>query len=309
MESLAIDIQNLTKIYKGELGQKDVVGITDLSLQVHSGEVFAFIGPNGAGKSTTIKLINRLIFPTKGEISLFGENIRHIEALKRIGFLPEQPSLYGHLKGVEFLDFIGQLYGMEKSDRKKRIELLIEKVGIKDRAKHLIRSYSRGMTQRLALAQAMIHDPDCLILDEPMANLDPVGRKDFRDLILDLKGQGKTIFFSSHILSDAEMIADRVGMVNQGELVKTGKLHDLLSGQNQFIELVFSKRENPEFDPESLDLDATVFQDQLMIRASEEMDLYDLIRKMKKHKLNLISCIPQKRNLESLFIEKMSEVQ
>ena len=214
MSEYAIKTRELTKIYrevtKGGLVRRTVVALDDLNLEVHHGEVFAFIGPNGAGKTTTIKLLTRLIYATKGQIWISGQLNTSRKAMEHVGYLPEQPNLYGHLSGREFLDFIGRIFGLDIKIRKKRINSLINKVGLEKRADHRIQGYSRGMIQRLGLAQALINDPSILILDEPMSNLDPLGRKEFRDQILMLKNENKTIFFSSHILSDAEMISDRV---------------------------------------------------------------------------------------------------
>lgn len=303
----AIDIQNLTKIYKGELGEKDVLGLEDLSLQIPRGEIFAFIGPNGAGKSTTIKLLTRLIFPTKGKIRILGQDNQSVTSLARVGFLPEQPSLYGYLSGIEFLDLIGQLFRVPKTERRERIKNLVATVGIEKRAKHLIKSYSRGMTQRLALAQALMNDPELLILDEPMANLDPIGRKDFRDLILSLKEQGKTIFFSSHILADAEVIANRVGIVNQGKLINVGRLNDLLTAQNQIIELVFSHSDWKQGEDLLKTCSGIQLDDKYIVQLESEADIYKTIHKFEKTGAHLISCIPQKKSLEDLFVESVKE--
>jgi len=256
MKPVAIKIEHLTKIYKGELGQKDILGLENLNLDIHEGEIFAFLGPNGAGKTTTIKLLTRLIFPTQGKIWIFGQRNNLRVSMKSVGYLPEQPSIYGYLTGQEFLNFIAQIFGLDSETSHQRKSELLNRVGLGDRWDQKIRSYSRGMVQRLGLAQALMNDPNLLILDEPMANLDPIGRKDFRDLILELKDQGKTIFFSSHILSDAEMIADRVGILNEGKLVKVGRLDDLVDTQVTSIEVTFvvdsSKLNQIEIDHEDL---------------------------------------------------------
>ena len=185
MSHLAIQTMNLTKIYKGDLGRKPTLGVDALNLEVRTGEVFAFLGPNGAGKTTTIKLLTRLLYPSKGKIRIFDRPGTSIGYLGQVGYLPEQPTFYGYLSGKECLDFIGRLFGLDRKTRQQRTDALLKKVGLEKRSDVLIRNYSRGMNQRLGLAQALINDPLLVILDEPMASLDPIGRKDFRDLILD----------------------------------------------------------------------------------------------------------------------------
>ncbi len=307
MSAFAIDIQDLTKIYKGELGEKDVLGLENLSLQIPNGEVFAFIGPNGAGKSTTIKLLTRLIFPTKGTIKILGQDNKEKDALHQVGYLPEQPSLYGYLSGIEFLDLIGRLFRISKRERSDRIQKLIRIVGIEKRAANLIKSYSRGMTQRLALAQALMNDPEVLILDEPMANLDPIGRKDFRDLIVALKEQGKTIFFSSHILADAEVIANRVGIINEGKLINVGKLEDLLVSQNQMIELIFSHTDWNQCSDLLKSYSGIHLDDKYIVQLQNESDIYKTIHTFEKMNAKLIACVPQKKSLEDLFVESVRD--
>ena len=301
----AIRTVGLSKVYKGDLGKKPVLGLEELNLEVEQGEVYAFLGPNGAGKTTTIKILTRLLFPDKGDVWLFGMKNTIPSAMKRVGYLPEQPSLYGYLSGTEFLDFIGRLFGLNKAERSLRIPNLLERVGLNQRGEDAIRGYSRGMMQRLGMAQALINDPDLLILDEPMASLDPVGRKDFRDLILGLKKEGKTIFFSSHILSDAEMIAERVCILNKGRQVRVGKLDEIVSDQVNTVEVTFSL--DPKHHDKVLFKDADIlFQDQrVMIRLSQEAMLPDLLKGIQEWGGTVVSVVPQKKTLEAFF---MSEV-
>jgi ABC-2 type transport system ATP-binding protein len=304
MRELAIRTQNLTKIYKGELGKKGVKGLDQLDCEVEQGEVYAFLGPNGAGKTTTIKLLTRLLYPTRGKMWILGnENVtRH--AMDRVGYLPEQPNLYGYLTGVEFLDFIARLFGLNRSERRQKINTLMEKVGLKDRKDLLIRNYSRGMIQRLGLAQALINDPDLLILDEPMASLDPVGRKDFRDLILALKKEGKTVFFSSHILSDAEMIADRVAILKDGKLVTVGKLTELAASQMLTVEITFTLDQN-KLEKTGLNREELILQDENVMIRVQEADVETMIHKIGKWGGRIVSIIPQKMSLETYFMDKV----
>ena len=309
MANLVIKTEQLTKVFKetsqGGLKKKRVVALDDLNCEVFEGEVFAFLGPNGAGKTTTIKLLTRLIFPTRGRVWIFGKENIFRETMEKVGYLPEQPNLYGYLTGKEFLDYIAQLFGLDKQVRKRKIDELIERVGLNDQSTRPIRSYSRGMVQRLGLAQALVNDPSLLILDEPMVSLDPIGRKDFRDLILELKSQGKTIFFSSHILSDAEMIADRVGILNKGKLVRVGKVNDLLRSQVTSVDVTFI------VDPSKLsriDLGekAVILQDnRVLIRLDKDTAVSNLLKQINRWDGKVESVIPQRRSLEEYFMTEV----
>lgn len=305
MGDYAIKTDGLTKVYKGELGQKDVLGLDDLNLEVIKGEVFAFLGPNGAGKTTTIKLLTRLIYSTRGKIWILGQQNDSRLCMKKVGYLPEQPGLYGYLTGREFLDFIARIFGLDSKTRGHRIPELMDRMGLGKRLDGAIRSYSRGMMQRLGLAQALINDPDLLILDEPMASLDPGGRKDFRDLILELRNQGKTIFFSSHILSDAEMIADRIGILNNGKLMSVGKMDDLVGSQVTSVEVTFV------IDPDKLaeiemDAEVVVIRDRkVMVRLKEEKAVPDFLKLIDQCKGRVISVIPQRKSLEEYFMTEV----
>ena len=305
MSNPAVRIEGLTKIYKGELGQKDVLGLDDLSLEVTEGEVFAFLGPNGAGKTTTIKLMTRLIYPTKGKIRILGRPNDSRLAMENVGYLPEQPQMYGYLSGREFLDFIGRVFGLDSGIRNERIDSLLENVGLGENRDTSIRGYSRGMMQRLGLAQALINDPKLLILDEPMASLDPVGRKDFRDMILDLRDRGKTIFFSSHILSDAEMVADRVGILNKGRLVSVGKLDELVSAQVNSVDITFEidkeKIKKIGVDQENLIISGR----KVMIRLEHEDTVPEILKRIDRGGGRIVSVIPQRKTLEEVFIDEL----
>ncbi|MFO7889480.1 MAG: ABC transporter ATP-binding protein [bacterium] len=305
MSTQPIVIENLTKVYKGGLEAKDVLALKNLHCIIHKGEVFAFIGPNGAGKTTTIKLITRLIFPTKGKIFIFGqENTSHI-SMSRVGYLPEHPNIYGYLKGREFLDFVAKLFKQNINVRKSKISELIELVGLTDNADKLIKNYSRGMVQRLALAQALVNEPDILILDEPMSGLDPVGRKDFRDLIINLKSEGKTIFFSSHILSDAEMIADRVAMINKGQLIKIDTLDEIVYEQTSCVEITFSLSAE-ELSKLPINKNKVVRHgDTMLITVSGKDEVRESIEKIVGLKGEIISVIPRRNRLEDVFIKEL----
>lgn len=300
-----IRIEGLTKIYKGDLGKKPVVGLDHLDLEIQTSEVFAFLGPNGAGKTTTIKLLTRLLKPTSGNAWIRGHSVRSKEAMHSVGFMPEQPNFYGYLTGREFLDFVGQIFRIPSSTRKKKIELLLEKVGLVEAGDRAVRTYSRGMLQRLGMAQALLNDPEILILDEPLSALDPIGRREFRDLILELKTQGKTVFFSSHILSDAEWIADRVGILKQGKLIHTGKLDALLREAENPVEVTFVPDDAGGVPEAELRQYSFVMQDKnVLIRLSKEAEVPSLLQKISQWKGRLVSIVPQRKSLEDVFMEK-----
>jgi ABC-2 type transport system ATP-binding protein len=305
MPKTAIQTEGLTKIYKGDLGQKPVVGIEKLDLEVREGEVFAFLGPNGSGKTTTIKLLTRLLYPSSGTVHIMGKPLSSRESMRRVGFLPEQPNLYGYLTGVEFLDFMARIFDLPAGTRKKRVSEMIGLVGLSDSGGRAIRTYSRGMMQRLGMAQALINDPDLLILDEPMSALDPVGRKDFRDIILGLKKRGKTLFFSSHILSDAELVADRIGILKKGRMTQTGGLEDLMGHRTGVIEVIFIPDRGK---PVKSALRAYDFDSQgrkILVRLENEEDLPGLIRIVTRSGARLVSVIPQRQNLEDIFMAEI----
>lgn len=225
-----IVFDQISKAFKGDIGGAHVQALSDISFSVPSGEVFGFLGPNGAGKSTTIKVLLNLIRPDVGSASILGLDVSRNEVRKQVGFLPENPYFYDYLTARELLWFGGRASGLAKKAIVQRGDELLERVGLNDAANRQLRTYSKGMVQRAGLALALIHDPEVVILDEPMSGLDPLGRKMVGDLIVDLKKQGKTVFFSSHILNDVERFSDRVAIIARGRLQTTGTLQDLLSG-------------------------------------------------------------------------------
>ena len=233
-----IVIQGVSKSYKEGLTKKRVQALTDLSLHIRPGEVFGFLGPNGAGKSTTIKILVNLVFPDCGSVTLFGQPPGTKTVQRRIGFLPENPYFYDYLTAEELLWFAGSACGMQPAAIRRRSVELFELVDLTAAARRPLRTYSKGMVQRAGLAAALVHDPDLVILDEPMSGLDPIGRKMVGDIILSLKAQGKTVFFSSHILTDIERFSDRIGILDAGKLLLTGALADIVTSETS-LEDVF----------------------------------------------------------------------
>src|SRR5437773_2113842 len=240
MPAPAIETENLTKEYPfGFLHLMKRTSLEGLNMQVETGEVFGFIGPNGAGKSTTIKLLMRLIFPTAGSARILGKPISDVEMHRDVGYLPEQPYFYDYLTAAELLDYFARFHDLTSADRRERIANMLKKVGLDGAGKIQLRKYSKGMLQRVGLAQAILHDPQVVLLDEPMSGLDPVGRREVRNLILELKKEGRTVFFSTHILPDAETLCDRVAVLARGRLQGIGSVQELFEREVQGVEIVF----------------------------------------------------------------------
>lgn len=239
----AVETVNLTKDYSvGFFRKRPKRALDQLNLQVGTGEVFGLLGPNGAGKSTTLKLLLRLIFPTSGTARILDRELDDVAMHARIGYLPENPYFYDHLTAREFLNYAAELFGMGGTQRARRVGELLERVGLTGSDNIPLRKFSKGMVQRVGIAQALINDPELIFLDEPMSGLDPLGRREVRDLILELKAEGKTVFFSTHILSDAEMLCDRVAILDRGRLQGCGELREILSLGVSATEIVL---ENP----------------------------------------------------------------
>src|SRR6476661_7780347 len=237
---LALEIAEPSKTYSvGFWKKRPRCVLKPLNLSVEEGEVFGYLGPNGAGKTTTLKILMGLVYPTSGTARIFGNSIDRPEAKLNIGFSPEQPNFYDHLTAQELLEYYGQLSAIPARDRSRRAAATLERVGLKDVDRLQLRKFSKGMLQRVSLAQAILHDPKFLFLDEPMSGLDPIGRREVRDLIQELKDEGKTIFFSTHILSDAETLCDRVAVLNHGELKGVGVVRELLSGSEGSVEILW----------------------------------------------------------------------
>jgi ABC-2 type transport system ATP-binding protein len=237
----AIRIEELTKDYSiGFWRRRSYRALDRLTLEIERGEVFGFLGPNGAGKTTTLKLLMQLIFPTSGGAEILGRPVGDLEVRRRIGYLPENPSFYDYLTAEELLGYFGELFGYTGADRRKRVSNLLDRVGIGAERRLQLRKFSKGMIQRVGIAQALLNDPEVVFLDEPMSGLDPLGRRDVRALILELRDQGRTVFFSSHILADAEALCRRVAVVAGGRLAASGTLSDILAFQVHGWELVIA---------------------------------------------------------------------
>jgi ABC-2 type transport system ATP-binding protein len=227
--SSIVTISNLNKVYKSFFSRQKVHAVKDLNLEIYKGEVFGLLGPNGSGKTTTIKLMLGLLFPTTGQIRIMDEPAGSSEVHQRIGYLPEESYLYRFLNADEILNFYGKLFGIPKDKRLKKIDELIERVGLSKSRKRPLKSYSKGMMRRIGIAQALINEPEFIILDEPTSGLDPIGSREVKDLILKLKLEGKTVLLCSHLLSDVEDVCDRISIMYEGKMECLGKVSDLLS--------------------------------------------------------------------------------
>ncbi len=243
---LAIETEGLTKDYQvGFWRPRPYRALDGLTLQVAPGEVYGFLGPNGAGKSTAIKLLMQLIYPTSGQARILGRPVGDLGVKGRLGFLPENPTFYDYLTAEELLAYFARLFGIPSAERAARVAAVLDEVGIGRERRMRLRSYSKGMVQRVGIAQAILNQPDIVFFDEPMSGLDPLGRRDVRQLMLRLRDRGCTVFFSSHILSDAETLCSQVGIVAQGKLVAGGRLSELLAFETKGWELVIDRVSEP----------------------------------------------------------------
>jgi ABC-2 type transport system ATP-binding protein len=227
-DDVIVEARNLSKIYRDFWGRSKKVALKPLDLEVRRGEIFGLLGPNGSGKTTTMKLLLGLIFPTSGEALVFGRDATDVSKNERVGYLPEETYLYKFLDAEETLDFYGRLFDMPPEERKRRADALIAMVGLGRDKKRQLKEYSKGMTRRIGIAQALINDPELVLLDEPTSGLDPIGTREMKDLIIDLKKRGKTVIMSSHLLADVEDVCDRIAVLHQGELKELGRVEDLL---------------------------------------------------------------------------------
>jgi len=245
--TVVVETVGLTKIFKDFWGRDKVKAVDNLNVEIFSGEVFGLLGPNGSGKTTTIKMLLGLLYPTRGRARVFGRDPSNVDVKSRIGYLPEETRLYQFLDSWETLDFYGRLFKLDGSSRSKRSEELVEMVGLAPAASRAVGQYSKGMARRIGLAQSLINDPDLLILDEPTAGMDPIGTRQIKDLVLELKKRGKTILLSSHLLADVEDVCDRVAIMYGGRLLCYGPVEELLS-QQQMVQVMMEDLDEDELN-------------------------------------------------------------
>jgi ABC-2 type transport system ATP-binding protein len=300
----AIEILGLEKNYSvGFWRKRPKRALHPLHLQVEEGEIFGFLGPNGAGKTTTHKMLMGLVFPTSGSARILGMEINDPRMKAQIGFLPEQPYFYDYLTARELLEYYGQLSGVPAKDRSRRVREILARVGLTDSAAVQLRKFSKGMLQRVGIAQAILHDPRVVFFDEPMSGLDPMGRREVRDLMVQLKREGKTVFFSTHILSDAEALCDRVAIMNLGQLRGVGAVSDLLASAQGKVELVWQGSGIPA-TLRNLGADCHVVGDTVRaVLAEGNQDA--AIEALRRDRLRLVSVIPVRMSLEDYFVAQV----
>jgi ABC-2 type transport system ATP-binding protein len=300
----AIEILGLEKTYSvGFWRKRPKRALLPLQLTVEEGEIFGFLGPNGAGKTTTLKLLMGLIFPTSGSARILGNDWTDPAVKSQIGFLPEQPYFYDYLTARELLLYYGRLSGVPGKELSKRVEAVLARVGLPDVGGVQLRKFSKGMLQRVGIAQAILHEPKVVFFDEPMSGLDPMGRREVRDLMEELKAEGKTVFFSTHILSDAEALCDRVAVIHLGELRAVGAVADLTSGVHGKVEIIWEGAAVPA-SLKALGAKCHVTGENVRaIVAEESQDL--ALDALRREGLRLISLVPVRTTLEQYFVEKL----
>jgi ABC-2 type transport system ATP-binding protein len=298
-----VEIENLTKDFSVGFWKKRPIRALDrLCLQVNRGEIFGFLGPNGAGKSTTMKILMHLLHPTSGEARILGEPAGNVAMHQRIGYLPENPYFYDYLTPLELLTYMGRLFGLGKAVLARKAETLLEGVGLAEARNLQLRKFSKGMVQRIGIAQALINDPEIVFLDEPMSGLDPLGRMEVRRIITSLKAKGVTVFFSSHVLPDVEALCDRIAILNKGKLQEMGALEDILQVRIEGYEVILSglTGELPE-QLHRLGDEVRLMEDRLQVRVGTRERVEALLAFAFANKLELISVNPVRPSLEDHF--------
>ncbi|HKN15605.1 MAG TPA: ABC transporter ATP-binding protein [Candidatus Sulfotelmatobacter sp.] len=304
----AIEILGLEKTYRvGFWAKRQKRALHPLHLSVEEGEIFGFLGPNGAGKTTTLKLLMGLVFPSAGSARILGRDWTDPEVKAQIGFLPEQPYFYDHLTAHELLNYYAQLSGVPAKERSRRVESTLQRVALANVQGVQLRKFSKGMLQRVGIAQAILHEPKVVFFDEPMSGLDPIGRREVRDLMEQLKHEGKTVFFSTHILSDAEALCDRVAIIHQGELRGIGAVEDLTSSVQGKVEIVWQGTQVPA-SMKALGADCHVTGD--TVRAViDERQQDAAIDALRRERLRLIALTPMRTSLEAYFVERLQRAE
>jgi ABC-2 type transport system ATP-binding protein len=301
----AVVAEHLSKTFRVGFWGRKVRAVVDLSVEVRRGEIFGLLGPNGAGKTTTIKMLLGFVRPSSGRASVAGFPAGSLASRRKLGYLPENPALYEYLNGIEYLRFAGRLAGLSRTEAARSADVLLEKVGLAGRADRAIRRFSKGMVQRLGLAQALIGDPEIVILDEPMSGLDPIGRKDVRDLIFSLRGAGRTVLFSTHILSDVEAICDRIGIIADGRLTDCGTLTSLLKPGVRAVE-VLAQGLPPDLKTRLATDGARILErdDGTVLTFANQASADAAVREIVTAGGRLVSLLPHRDTLEALFVQR-----
>ena len=310
MEAIRTDA--LTKHYKvGFWRPRPYVALDNLTLHVASGEVFGFLGPNGAGKTTTLKLLMQLMYPTSGTVEILGRPAGDPQVKRRLGYLPENPYFYDYLTAEELLEYFGGLFGYAAGERRQRASRLLDQVGIGAERRLQLRKFSKGMLQRVGIAQALVNEPDVVFLDEPMSGLDPIGRREIRELILSLRDRGCTVFFSSHVLSDAEALCSRVAILAGGRLAAEGRLDDLLAFRTRGWELVVTGLSPAVLDRARalghVTAATELGHERYSVRVPASVAPQQLLTDLTRHGVEIVSLTPLRDTLEDLFVRHVAE--
>jgi ABC-2 type transport system ATP-binding protein len=303
MPNTVLEVKNLKKSFSSNFFLKKYNILKSININAEKGEIYGFLGPNGAGKTTTIKCILGLIFPDSGTIMINNKPSHSPEIRQKLGFLPENPYFYDYLSARELLIFSAKLFSIPASKASEVIHNLISMVGLKGKEDVKLKNFSRGMVQRIGIAQALINDPDMVILDEPFSGLDPIGRKELRNVIIALKKKGKTVFVSSHILQDMELMADKVGIIFNGEIIKEGKLSELVSRSVQYYEVIFSNIDESRIKANNFSFECR--ENKYIIRCSDVDEMNRIIEFVILNKGKIISVIPAKMTLEDIFLREV----
>ena len=305
---ITVEVSNLTKIYESSSKKKSVTALKDFDLSVKEGTVFGLLGPNGAGKTTLVKVLLGIVFPTLGTAKILGQNISNYEIRKKVGYLPENHKFPPYLTGEDVLKYVGRLTGCSENEIESRIAGLLELVKMEKWRKTKVKKYSKGMMQRLGLAQALINEPELIFLDEPTDGVDPIGRKEIRDILLNLKNQGKTIFINSHLLSEVELISDRVAILNKGVLIKEGTVEDLTTEKETYSVKLVDKIEkdwiNSSLSQHSI---GSISENGFEVKVSNEQELNELIDQLRTNGKLIKGIVPVKMSLEDMFISLINE--
>jgi ABC-2 type transport system ATP-binding protein len=304
-----LEVIDLHKTFRIGFLRKRVAAVRGINFSVRRGEIFGFIGPNGAGKTTTMKMVLQLIYPDRGAVKIFGTPTGDLEARRRLGYLPENPYIYTYLKPLEFLDLCGRLTDLDRHERAARSRKLIERLGLSHAVDRPIGRFSKGMMQRLGVCQALLHEPELLILDEPFSGLDPIGRKDIRDILVEQRTLGRTLLFTSHILSDVELLCDRVAIVQQGKLTACGALDELLRPEVRRVEIELGNVDAAL--RKQLEAQATSVRDlheRVLVVIEGDTKVPGLLALAAERGARVLAVIPHRETLEDLFMRKAVEV-
>ncbi len=303
-----VRVEGLIKEFRSNWRFRRIRVLDGISFSVRRGEIFGFVGPNGAGKTTTLQVLMGLIRPTSGSAEILGHDVRTSEFHRHVGFLPENPWFHDFLTGAEILRFYARLGGVPGSELPGRIERLLEQVGLAHAADTRLRAYSKGMLQRIGIAQSLVHDPEVVFLDEPMSGLDPIGRKEIRDLILRLRNEGRTVFMNTHILTDVEALCDRVAIIAQGRIRYAGRIEDFLEGREHTTDLVVSSvaPDLIERFEDGFETEVRGSGDRIELRLQEK-DVAEALRLVLDSGGKVLSLAPHRASLETIFLSAVNE--